>query len=564
MKCIKFLLIAGFSLFAHLGLQAQTLPVGMPVVDDYYRRAQLLSEVDTNLSLTVRPIFPDSINGSIGPVRSDGIKLPFSFLGNKQLWQSDDHKLQLYLLPVTVLTQYNTHHPYGWNDGPMIPAKGFQTYVTGGLFAKYGILSMQFKPEVVFAANPAFDTFNDNQFPVIAARYYDIYNNIDLPVRFGSESYTRIYPGQSSIRLNYKKFSLGISTENLWWGPGVRNSLVMSNTAPGFPHLTLNTTTPVNTIIGSFEGQLIGGWLTNSEFPPLIPNRFYFGTNLYVPKPDKSRYISGVIVTWQPKWVPGLFLGVNQTQQSYTDNVSGVKDYLPWFLPFKNAGGPNEPISKRDRLSTAFMRWLWTKEHAEFYFEFGYYNSNPAVAQSFLATNVSRGYTFGLRRMVPFNKLRNENILIGLEVTQLQENSIANLKNGIQWYVSKGIRQGYTNSGQMLGAGIGPGANMQSLSVSWVKGLNSLGFTLERYIHNNDFVYYAFYDAQDYSRHWVDIGGGLTGQWAYKNILFNTKAWVINSLDYQWYVKDNHNDIFYKNGVNVYNFQLQLGATYRF
>ena len=564
MKCLKLLTLTVLALFGQLNLRAQTVPVGIPVIEEYYRRSQLLSEVDTNLSLTVRPIFPDLTSESVNPLRSGQTTLPYRFLGNKQIWQSDDHKMQLDLLPVSVLTQFNTHHPYGWNDGPMIPAKGFQTFITGGLFAKYGILTVQFKPELVFAANPAFETFNDNQYPVIAARYYDIYNNIDLPVRFGSQPYTTLYPGQSSIRLNYKAFSFGISTENLWWGPGIRNSLVMSNTAPGFPHFTLNTLKPAKTAIGSFEGQLIGGWLSTSGFAPLVPDRFYFGTNLYVPKPNKSRYLSGIVLTWQPKWVPGLFLGVNQTQQSYTDNVVGIKDYLPWFLPFKNAGGTNEPISKKDRLSTAFMRWLWTKEHAEFYFEFGYHNSNPAIAQSFLATNVSRGYTFGLRKMVPFNKLRNENILIGLEVTQLQENSIDNLKNGIQWYVSKGIRQGYTNNGQLLGAGIGPGANMQSLSVSWVKGLNSLGFTIERYIHNNDFVYYAFNDSKDYSRHWVDIGGGLTGSWTYKSIVFNAKAWAINSIDYQWYVKGNHNDIFFENGVNAYNFQLQLGATYRF
>src|SRR5690606_22347969 len=104
-----------------------------------------------------------------------------------------------------------------------------------------------------------FDTFNEDHYDVIAARYYDFYNNIDLPARFGKTAYTRAYLGQSSIRLNVKSLSLGLSSENLWWGPGRKNSLLMSNTAPGFMHLTLNTLKPISSPIGSFEGQLIAG-----------------------------------------------------------------------------------------------------------------------------------------------------------------------------------------------------------------------------------------------------------------------------------------------------------------
>ncbi|WP_216072810.1 capsule assembly Wzi family protein, partial [Acinetobacter baumannii] len=66
-------------------------------------------------------------------------------------------------------------------------------------------------------------------------------------------SYLRVLPGQSSIRLSTGPVSLGISTENLWWGPGCFNALLMSNNAPGFLHLTFNTTRPVKTPIGSFE-----------------------------------------------------------------------------------------------------------------------------------------------------------------------------------------------------------------------------------------------------------------------------------------------------------------------
>ena len=54
-----------------------------------------------------------------------------------------------------------------------------------------------------------------------------------MPERFGKNSHNKTTFGQSSIRINWKSLSLGISNENLWWGPSLRNSIMMSNHAQG-------------------------------------------------------------------------------------------------------------------------------------------------------------------------------------------------------------------------------------------------------------------------------------------------------------------------------------------
>jgi hypothetical protein len=166
--------------------------------------------------------------------------------------------------------------------------------------------------------------------------------------------------------------------------------------------------------------------------------------------------------------------------------------------------------------------------------------------------------------MLPFNTARHENILVSIEATQLQENSISKILAGEEWYVSKNIRQGYTNRGESLGAGIGPGGNLQSLEVSWVRGLKRVGFQLERYVHNNDFYYYAFSDSQDYTRHWVDLSLAFSGEWNYKNLIFNTKLQGIRSFDYQWALTRPGNDLTFQNQTSKFNLQFQAGATYRF
>lgn len=564
MRIIKIAAIVVLILFAQLTIRAQSLPVGTIALEDYYRRAQLLNQADSSISFTVRPLFPNQINNRANVFYPDSDERRYNLLNANSSWLSKNKKLSVLLLPLSFQTQFNSDHPYGWNDGAMIPAKGLQAQLSAGVFVKYGPLTIQFQPEIVVAENANFETFNKNQYDVIFARYYDIYNNIDLPVRFGTDSYNRAYWGQSSIRLNFKAWSFGLSTENLWWGPGIRNSLLMSNSAPGFKHITLNTLRPLNTPVGSFEGQLIAGRLENSGFPPLEPDHSFFGADLYVPKPNNWRYLAGLIVTWQPKWVPGLFVGFDQSSQTYGKDLSGIKDYLPIFSSIKTVSAPDQAINKQDQRSSVFMRWLWKQEHAEVYFEFGHNNPTNDFTQALLSPNQSRAYIWGLRKMLPFRKSKNENIMIGVEVTQLQENSIDKIKQGYEWYVSKSIRQGYTNRGESLGAGIGPGGNLQSLDVSWVKGLKKLGIQIERYVHNNDFYYYAFSDSQNYSQHWVDLSVAANGEWNYKNLIFNAKILGVESLDYQWALKKNGNDITFENQIHQFNLQIQAGVTYRF
>ncbi|MFD2873859.1 capsule assembly Wzi family protein [Mucilaginibacter ximonensis] len=561
MKIIKLLVIFQLVFWTFKKADAQSLPVGTPAVEDYFRRLQLFGKTDSTVSFMVRPIFPNDVKAV--KLSTDSIEDKFNLMGGR----NKDHRakpLFLTVLPVGLQTEVNSHNPYGWNDGAMIPAKGFQTLATFGFYAEVGPLSVQLKPEIVMAQNLAFETFNNNQYDVIFARYYDIYNNIDLPVRFGQHSYTRAYWGQSAIRLNYKGLSVGLSTENLWYGPGIRNSLLMSNSAPGFPHITLNTIKPIKTAIGSFEGQLIGGRLDNSNFAPLVPDHYYYGSDLYVPKPDNWRYLSGLVLTWQPKWVSGLFLGYAQTAQSYGYSLSGIKSYLPWFVPVKSTTAPDQPINAQDQLSSIFMRWIWAPENAEIYFEYGHYNNRQDIYQSVLQPNNSRAYVAGLRKLLPFKQRTDQNIMIAVEVTQMQETSAAAVKSGQSWYVSQGIRQGYTNQGQPLGAGIGPGGNLQSVEVSWVSGLKKIGLQLERYVHNNDFYYYAFYDSQNYSQHWVDLALAFNGEWNYRNFIFNAKLQFINSLNYQWALTQNGNDITFSHQLHQYNVQLQTGITYRF
>ncbi|MGB4398302.1 MAG: hypothetical protein WBJ10_02950, partial [Daejeonella sp.] len=226
----------------NLSASSQSLPVDNFSQEDLYRLKQLRGDVSPNVSFTIRPLaLPQS--------RFDSLYNVNDSVGARMELLPDEWKI----LPFTWQNQFNSHHPTGWNDGSMVPAKGLQTFISGGFYQAKGRFSFQIKPELVFAFNPAFEEFPQDHYSVIWKFYYNFYNRTDLPVRFGKNPRVRLYPGQSSVRYNVKKLSAGLSTENLWWGPGMRNSLLMSNTAPGFLHLTVNTCEPVQTPIGSLE-----------------------------------------------------------------------------------------------------------------------------------------------------------------------------------------------------------------------------------------------------------------------------------------------------------------------
>jgi len=569
MKCLyrlTGLILTGFCMFS-ISVSAQSLSVGTPALEDYYRRAQLLGKIDSSFSFTSRPFFPQ-----------DALKLanifdPESTL-QKGRWGKWDgtvnfggSKGSIKVLPATILMRYSRPVPISMNDGIMIPAKGFQPLVSAGVYVKYGPLSVQFQPEYLYAQNLNFGGFPQEHNNYSWQVYYSIYNFIDLPERFGEGPYQKASWGQSSVRLTFGAVSFGLSNENLWWGPGMWNTLLMTNSAPGFKHLTLNTVRPIKTPIGSFEGQLVGGRLNNSGFTPPILERDGLGYQWYTPKIDDWRYFNGVVLSYQPKWVPGLFFGAARAFYMYHQNMGNrISSYLPVFIPLSkkvSVGQEDQETFEKDQLASLFIRWLLPKEHFEIYFEYGREDHAYDLRDLYLDIEHTRAYNLGFRKLVPLRNKPDQFIQVNLEVTHLEANNHRRVGGSSSWYTHWSIAQGYTNTGQILGAGIGPGSNMQTVNISWVKGLKMIGLQFERFVHNKDFQYRALLDVR---YNWVDFLGSLVAEWDYKNFIFTAKLDGIVSYSYQFLYEPIPSDppFFWDPAKNIYSVQALLGVMYRF
>lgn len=561
---MKRLIVCMVCLFFTVGISfAQRIPVGMPQVDDYLRRLQLTGKVDSSSSWMIRPILPTEAFGWTNGYDLDSallVDLDVSFfhgrLGKKG-------KGKFLTLPVIYRSQYNSEYAFGVNDGVMIPNRGLQQVISLGAYAEYGKFSLQVQPEVLLAQNKPYLGFPiEHQATILF--YYEYLNRIDMPERFGDEPINRMFPGQSSLRFNLDAVSVGVSSENLWWGPGRRNSLLLGNNAPGFWHATLNTRKPIKSAIGSFEGQVISGLLTSTNFLPPWPDYTIQQNPVLMPKrEDGNRYLSGVVLTYQPKWVPGLFLGYGSVNHLYRSDISSFSDAIPVFNGRKKPQNVYDPIQdKRQQFSSGFFRWLSPQGRFEFYGEYGT-RDNDRTFNDFITTPESgRAFTFGFAHLMDLKK-PNRFLEISSEMTLSGQTIREDIRQLRTWYIHDHVRHGYTHQGQVLGIGNGPASNQIFVGVAWVEGLKKIGFQFERIEYNNDFYYYRYEESKDFRNKYVDLVLSLTPEWQFGNMLVSGKFQYVNTLNYKWYLENDPNQYFVP-GYDRKNFVGSLGVAYLF
>ncbi|WP_343851521.1 capsule assembly Wzi family protein [Algoriphagus jejuensis] len=561
----KFLSVSIFC-FLVLGFNSsifsQTIPVGTPVLDEYLRRLQLTGQVDSASSWMIRPIYPTEAFGV-----ENGFDLDSSVV---DLDMSDHHgrfgkdaKGKFLIMPGVYKMQYNSTYASGANEGAFIPNRGIQQIFSPGVYAEYKNFTLQFQPEILLAQNKDYLGFPiEHQATILF--YYEYMNRIDMPERFGDKAYNRVYAGQSSFRFNLKEYSVGISTESLWWGPGRKNSLLLGNNAPGFLHFTLNTRKPVKTGIGSFEGQAIAGFLKSTEYLPPWPDYTIQQNPVYIPKRENgNRYVSGLIFTYQPKWIPGLFLGYGSVNHMYRSDVSSFADLLPVFNGRKKPSNVEDPITeKRQQFSSGYFRWLSPQGRFEFYGEYGTRGNSRKFEEFVTTPETGRAFTFGFAHLIDLKK-PGRFLEVSSEMTLSGQTIREEIRQLRTWYIHDHVRHGYTHQGQTLGIGNGPAANQLFVGVAWVEGMKKIGLQFERIEYNSDFYYYRYEASKDIRNKYLDLIFGLTPEWKFGDFLLSAKFQYVSTLNYKWYL-ENDPDIYFVPGYDRENFVGQLGLTYMF
>ena len=482
-----------------------SIPVGFTDIDELIRDLQLAGKLAPNDALTIRPFYTnaDITYNKILKIIDEDIE------NNNQLVAKPN--LNISLLPINFTQKITTRYPYGWNDGAFSLSKGYQFLVGGGIYFQWHKLKIQLRPEYVQTATGNYET--------------NAYWGTVTP------SSKKIMPGQSNIRFDLGSFTIGASTENMWWGPGIYNSMLMNNNAPGFLHYSINSNRPIITAIGSIQLQLQAGFLQKDS------SQGYENKRLQTAILDKNkRFYNSISISYQPKFLKNVYLGLTRTFQNYTqlqssNNNGFVYNYVPVFVAFFKKTYSDDTV-KRDQIASVSAKWILPKEKVEIYFEFGFNDAKQNFRDLMMDMAHSSGYVWGFKKLKYLNNTQYINL--NVEIARLAQTTSYLHRNAGNWYEHGGISEGYTNLNQIMGGGSGFGNNMQALALGYNSGWNKVGIIFQHILQNPYDQVAGINEVGIRSIKWTDYSFGLQTRYHYKKILLSANMEIIKAKNYIW------------------------------
>lgn len=430
-----------------------------------------------------------------------------------------DGELRWSVIAPEVAFAWNSELPFSLNDGALWAGRGTNALVTGGARLRRGRISLILAPQLVYSENQPFQTASSDPADprpeigrsIFASPWYVEQFSADLPIRFGDRSLLELRPGQSTLMVDAGPVEVGAATENQWWGPGIRNAILLSNQAEGIPHLFVRTTAPLRTPLGSVEARWILGGLSESLF-------------FDAESTNDVRALSGFAATFRPSIQPDLTLGVGRVVYSATEGAGEVPLHFadvftewgrsspPAADSLSPAGSAAATQADHEQIFSLFARWIFPANGLELYAEWARLEFPSSIADLLNEPNHTQGYTLGLQWARPVRE--NTLFRIQSELTYLEESTTFNNRPSPLYYVSPSVVQGYTHRGQVVGAAVGPGGSSQWLALDYLPRTWRIGLFGGRIRWNND-VYYSK-PGRQYVAHDVSVFGGIRAGWRFR------------------------------------------------
>lgn len=367
----------------------------------------------------------------------------------------------------------NTGYSRGFNDGAVVKGKGLTTELHAGLGGKKGMFSYYLQPVLFFSQNLSNNLVslspNTNSYSYQLA-------TIDWVQQYGDNAKFVFHPGQSEIKFEINKFHIGLSTQNYSFGPSAFNPILFSQQGAGFPHIRLGLNSfSLGKNIGNLEVNWLVGLLKESDYFDDIDD-------------NDSRYINGLLIGFSPSFLKNLTIGFGKISYKQTRYFQPEDMLSPIYIfETRDREGINTGNDTFDQLASINMDWNFPSVGFRAYGEFGKNDFIGGYLWTALEPEHSRGYTIGFEKTI--NTMKSKQLTFLYEHTNLSRNS-AFLWRATPTFYSHGINtQGYTHNGQIIGAGIGPGANSDHLLIALEDNLkmNKFNLLLQRIEYNRDY-----------------------------------------------------------------------------
>jgi hypothetical protein len=281
--------------------------------------------------------------------------------------------------------------------------------------------------------------------------------------------------------------TVGAGTESEWWGPGIRNALVMSNHAAGIPRVYLRPRGALRTKAGLLDARWFAGILVESPW-------FDFDAD------NDLRAASGAVVTLAIAADTNLSIGMSRVVFTPIADLGSLHlRALDVFSRWGSGGDIRDATANgysADQIASVFARWVFPESGFETYGEWATMDIE----------SLSFGHTLGVQwASDPLDPWR-----IQAELTNLEQRTPRREVAPPTFYGSPTVAQGFTNRGQTIGAMIGPGSSSQWVAVDRLKARSSMGVFAGRVRWNND-AYYRAPNGRSVWAHDVSVYAGLRG-----------------------------------------------------
>lgn len=399
---------------------------------------------------------------------------------------------------------WNSRLPFSVNDGAMWAGRGGSMLATAGFAATFRHLRLVVAPELAWSENRSLSDVVPASFDTLTRPFQPPWltgrNSADLPYRFGASSFARLYPGESSLTLRAGGVEAGGSTEEEWWGPGGRFAIVLTNDAPGFPHLFLRTAHPLRTPLGGVEARWITGALESSEW--------FAVDSAGGEAPRTWRSLSAASLVLHPAGVRGLSLGVSRSVYADASGAGNALSRGADVLTRWSGAGDTARARPYEQMLSLSARWVLPADGAELYAEWARYRLPTSLRDFLEAPEHTQGYVLGGSWLRPAGPGA---VRLNAELTFLERSPTYATRPIGSWYASAAVPEGYTNQGEPLGAFVGPGASGQWASADWLRAAGRVGLFLGRVRWANDAYYDYPYRTSLYFGHDVSVYGGVRG-----------------------------------------------------
>tara|TARA_Y100000768_G_scaffold388808_1_gene387384 strand:+ start:21600 stop:23039 length:1440 start_codon:yes stop_codon:yes gene_type:complete len=283
----------------------------------------------------------------------------------------------------------NTNLPNTENLGGNYFAKGYGSLSQFNVVYHSKLISLSFSPSILI--NKSFNISTPekiNQFSVLN----------DNQRNYSSRTFRN-----SGFQLHYNHLSMGFGNWNHWWGPGIHNSLVLSNNAEGFYHYYLGT----RKFIEIFEDMSISAR--------------YVISNSMINNNNSEFYFSALFINLKFKNVDFGYAR-NILSGGYPDRIWSLYDASTVIFSKKS-------LRYWDTIDDFYIFKKFPRSNLELFVEIAI--PNRAFNENGFFVDHAIGSNIGFRKKNIFN---NSNLFIGTEYTRLIQSSYYNILPSPNWY----------------------------------------------------------------------------------------------------------------------------------